>query len=120
MLATSVRPMVLRTARNALPRTFARPLGVSVRAYKEDTSREHKEVPTHKEQNQVQKHEGSGMMRADPYMRYAAFGMPATFVTHLKAAAWYRCISDIECFRKLARRSFACDGLFPAYMRART
>ena len=70
MLTASVRPIVLRTARSALPRTFVRPLGVSVRAYKQDANKEHKEpdVPVH-EEKQMQKHKGPGMMRVDPYMR---------------------------------------------------
>lgn len=65
---------MLRTARSALPKSFVRPLGVSVRAYKDDAKKEHKEadVPVHKEDKQVQKHEGSGsgMMHVDPYMRF--------------------------------------------------
>lgn len=73
MLATSVRPIVLRTARSALPRSFARPLGISVRAYQDDARKQHNEpeLPAHNEEKQVQKHEGpgSGTMRVEPYMR---------------------------------------------------
>jgi HSP20 family protein len=47
-----------------------------VRAYKEDASKGNKEaeVPEHK---QVQKHEGTGMMRTDPYMRFGR--LPSMF-----------------------------------------
>lgn len=69
MLTTVVRPVVLRTARTTLPKSFVRPLGLTVRAYKDEANKERKEPEVRKEDKQVQKRQDPDMMHVDPYMR---------------------------------------------------